>query len=220
MHPPPSKHDTIASVDAEVAVLVSVFEQKETEDTWIQMDDALAKFVTVVKEASHLTGFVAAVRKLKKPILLALNTERTRLSRTAMLLCEVLGQCLEDRFEGLSDIILPAVLKLCTRANKVIVTSANNTLKVIIDHAGVPSLITLLSENICAPSPSKSLRISSAECLNRILGVNTYARLEKYVEPLEAAIKNGTVDSTPEVRGLIKSTFELYKDMFPGRLDG
>ncbi|KAI9335290.1 clasp N terminal-domain-containing protein [Obelidium mucronatum] len=212
------KHD-VAGVDSEINLVLSVFEQKESEDTWIQMDDAISKFICVVKGSSHVAGFVASIRKLKQPILVALNTERTRLSRTAMLLCEVLGQSLEERFDGLSDFILPALVRLCTRANKVIVTSANNTLKVIIDHAGVPSLLTLLSENICAPSPSKSLRISSAECVNRILGANSVSRLEKYVEALEAAIKCGTVDSTPEVRGLIKATFEQYKTLFPLRLD-
>ncbi|KAJ3026343.1 UNVERIFIED_CONTAM: hypothetical protein HDU68_005788, partial [Siphonaria sp. JEL0065] len=212
------KHD-LGGVESEVQAVLSVFEQKESEDTWIQMDDAIAKFGAVVKGSAHLPGFVQSVRKLKQPILMALNTERTRLSRTSMLLCEILGLSLEERFEGLSDFILPALVRLCTRANKVIVTSANNTLKVIIDHAGVPSLIILLSENICLPSPSKSLRISSAECVNRILGANPVGRLEKYVEALETAIKSGTVDSAPEVRGLIKTTFESYKELFPSRLD-
>ncbi|KAJ3135597.1 hypothetical protein HK100_002479 [Physocladia obscura] len=206
-------------VEAETNVLLAVFAQKESEDTWVQMDDGLTRYMAVIKGSCQQPNFILVVKKLKQPIILALSTERTRLSRTAMLFCEVLGQSLEEKFESLADFILPALLRLCTRANKIIVTCAVNALKVIIDSAGVPSLVTLLMDGICAPSPSKTLRIAAAECLNRLMGVNSVAKLEKYVEAIEACIKNGTVDSTPEVRGLIKSLFELYKEMFPYRLE-
>ncbi|KAJ3067963.1 hypothetical protein HDU98_008869 [Podochytrium sp. JEL0797] len=208
-----------AKAEAEIALVLSAFAHKETEETWIRMDDQINKFVVVARDSSHLPMFAQLVRKIKAPICVALNSERTRFSRTGMLLCETLAESQQERFEVLADFILPALLRLCTRANKVIVTSANNSLKVIIDHAKVPSLVVLLAEHICTPSPSKTLRISSAECLNRILDANSGSRLEKYVESIEAAIRSGTVDSTPEVRGLMKESFELYKDLFPIRLD-
>ncbi|KAJ3331273.1 hypothetical protein HDU76_003608 [Blyttiomyces sp. JEL0837] len=204
-------------VETELAHLTASFEQKETEETWTAMDDALNRFIAVVKGSATVPGFVQAARKLKQPVLISLASERTRLARTGMLLVEVLARSLGDKFETLSDFTLSALLKLCTRANKVFVTCAANTLKIIIENAGVPSIMPLLHESL--HSPSKSLRICAAEMLNLVLEANSPHRLENYVEQVENAIKSGCVDPTPEVRSFAKKTFELYKDIFSFRLD-
>ncbi|KAJ3248471.1 hypothetical protein HDU77_008103 [Chytriomyces hyalinus] len=210
----------MGGVESEVDKVASVFAVKESEETWVPMDDALTRLAAVTRGSAHHLGFVACVRRLKQPLLDALNTDRTRLARTALLLCEVLSVSLQEKFDGLADFLLPALLRLSTRANKVIVTCATSALKTIIDNSGVPSILPMLAEHICLPSPSKSLRICAAECLNRVLeSTSASAKIDKYAEPIENAIKSGTVDSTPEVRALIRTAFESYRQVFPSRLD-
>ncbi|KAJ3385181.1 hypothetical protein HDU84_002420 [Entophlyctis sp. JEL0112] len=200
-----------SGLEAEVNAVVALFTQKETEDNWIQMDEALSRYVAITKGTHMNPHFLTQTRKLKFAI------ERGVYS--CLLANNHFFELMIHRFEGLADFILPALLRLCVRASKIVVTYANNALKAIIDAAGVPSLVSLLMESICAPSPSKSLRISAAECLNRLLVVNTSEKLERQIANIEACIKSGSVDSTPEVRGLIKSSFEKYKELFPARLE-
>ncbi|KAI8841004.1 clasp N terminal-domain-containing protein [Chytriomyces cf. hyalinus JEL632] len=210
----------MGGVESEVDKVASVFAVKESEETWMPMDDALTRLAAVTRGSADHPGFVACVRRLKQPLLDALNTDRTRLARTALLLCEVLSVSLQERFDGLADFLLPALLRLSTRANKVIVTCATSALKTIIDNSGVASILPMLAEHICLPSPSKSLRICAAECLNRVLeSTSASAKIDKYAEAIENAIKSGTVDSTPEVRALIRTAFESYRHVFPSRLD-
>ncbi|KAJ3244583.1 hypothetical protein HDU77_009830 [Chytriomyces hyalinus] len=210
----------MGGVEAEVEKVANVFAVKESEETWTARDDALARLSAVSRGSAHHSGFVACVRRLKQPLLDALNTDRTRLARTALTLCEVLSVSLLDRFDGLADFLLPALIRLSTRSNKVIVTCATSALMTIIDNSGVPSIIPMLAEHVVLPSPSKSLRICAAECLNRVLESSTAtSKLDKYVESVENTIKSGTVDSAPEVRGLIRTAFDSYKDRFPSRLE-
>ncbi|KAJ3240733.1 hypothetical protein HDU81_002924 [Chytriomyces hyalinus] len=210
----------MGGVEAEVDKVASVFAVKESEETWTARDDALARLSAVSRGSAHHSGFVACVRRLKQPLLDALNTDRTRLARTALTLCEVLSVSLLDRFDGLADFLLPALIRLSTRANKVIVTCATSALMTIIDNSGVPSILPMLAEHVVLPSPSKSLRICAAECLYRVLESSTpTSKIEKYVEAIENTIKSGTVDSAPEVRGLIRTAFDSYRDRFPSRLE-
>ncbi|KAJ3416875.1 hypothetical protein HDV05_008460 [Chytridiales sp. JEL 0842] len=214
---PEHKVEDINGVEHEIKHILTVFEQKETEETWVLFDETLAKFNAIVKDVGHLPGLPQSIRKLKQPILQALSTERTRLARTGMSLVETMANALGDRFESAADFTIPPLLRLCTRANKVFVNCANASLKAIIDNAGVPSIIPQLHEAI--QSPSKTLRTCAMELLQRVMGINSTNRLEPHVETIEIIVKSAVTDSTPEVRTLARTCFELYKGMFPSRLD-
>ncbi|KAJ1554393.1 hypothetical protein HK405_005194 [Cladochytrium tenue] len=206
-----------AGLDGEVGRVLAVFEQRETEDTWMQMDDTLARLAAVTRGSAQLPGFVASLRRLKLVVPQALSTERTRLARTAMTLVEVLALSLGDRFEPLVDFSVPALLRLCTRANKVFVSCASATLRTVIEHAGVPSCVPLLAEAL--QSNSKSLRASAADCLNAALEANSPAKLDVYGEAVETALRLAIVDAAPEVRTLARTSYDLFRAKFPGRLD-
>ncbi|KAJ1552781.1 hypothetical protein HK405_010039, partial [Cladochytrium tenue] len=209
--------DSQSALDSEVAHIATVFEVKESEDTWLQLDEALARLNAIVRGSHHLPGVVPAVKRLKLAILVALSTERTRLARTGMALVEMMAAALGDRFEPLVDITVPPLLRLCSRANKVFVSCANATLKAVVEAAGVPSIIPLLHESL--QSNSKSLRASAADCLVAVLEANNPSRIEAFADAVEAAIKLAVVDAAPEVRTLGRSAFELFKDRFPHRVD-
>ncbi|KAJ1548783.1 hypothetical protein HK405_015149, partial [Cladochytrium tenue] len=188
--------DSQSALDSEVAHIASVFELKESEDTWLQLDEALARLNAIVRGSHHLPGVVPAVKRLKLAILVALSTERTRLARTGMALVETMAAALGDRFEPLVDITVPPLLRLCSRANKVFVSCANATLKAVVEAAGVPSIIPLLHESL--QSNSKSLRASAADCLVAVLEANNPSRIEAFADAVEAAIKLTVVDAAPE----------------------
>jgi hypothetical protein len=133
-----------------------------------------------------------------------------------MTLVETLARYLRDRFDALAELFIPPLLRLCTRANKVFVTCAHNTLKSLIEYAGVQSIVPLLLESMS--SPSKTLRTCSAECLFHVLQVNSEQKLENYVEAIESMIRQGSIDQISDVRSMSKKSFDLYKAKFPNRL--
>lgn len=114
-----------------------------------------------------------------------------------------------DKFEQLSDLLLPTVLRLTTRANKVYVSSATATLKACIKAAGLTTLIPTLLEGL--KNPSKSMRIASIEAILLIVEKNGPHRLQNSVTLIEKAILDGVQDPTHEVRDTAKTLFENYK---------
>ncbi|KAJ1555927.1 hypothetical protein HK405_010447, partial [Cladochytrium tenue] len=206
-----------ARLDGEVGRVLAVFEQRETEDTWMQMDAALAQLTAFARESAQLPGFVTSLQPLKTVLPQALATKHTRLVRTALTLVEELALLLGERFEPLADFAVPALLRLCTRTNEVVVSCASATLLTVFEHAGIPSCVPLLTEAL--QSSSKSLRISAADCLNSALEVNSPAKLDVYGDVVEAALRLAITDAAPEVGTLARTSFELFQTKLPARLD-
>lgn len=139
------------------------------------------------------------------------------MSRTALLLTDVLAKELKEKFELLAEFLLPAVLKLTARANKVYVTSAHSTLLTCIDATqGLAFLIPLLVES--RKSPSKTLRITAGACLVKIADIAPLCKLEPFVEKIEDSIRHNILDSVPEVRELARSLFEVFSLNFEHRV--
>ena len=194
--------------------LAALFEQKETEENWTKLDDGLSKLAAITRGSAHLPSFVGAVKiHFKMPIVNCLMSERTRLARTAIILVEELARHLRERFESLSDFLLPAVLRLTMRANKVYVTSSSAALKTCIECSGVPSFALALGDAL--KNPSKTMRIAAMDAMKCLMVSNGPERLVPYIEVIEASIRDGVVDSLNEVRSLTRAAFEVYGEKFP-----
>ncbi|KAI8896145.1 clasp N terminal-domain-containing protein [Globomyces pollinis-pini] len=202
-----------SSLDMYVKQALRLFEQKETEQTWMKFEESLLKTTAIIKNSHSVPGFMNSLKPLKASIIQALNSERTRLARTALELITTLAEQIPDQFDTWADALLPAVLKLTTRANKVYVASAQATLKKCIQLAGVISLAPILVESL--KSPSKTLRHSAMECMVLLVETNDTAKLRHSTTFIESAITTGVVDPTPEVRNGSKQLFEYYKSSFP-----
>eukprot|EP00842_Homolaphlyctis_polyrhiza_P000762 jgi/Hompol1/1687/HPOL_001419-RA len=198
--------------------MVALFEQRETEENWTKMEDALLRLTAIVRGSAQLPGFATTIKtRMKTAIVNSLCTDRTRLARTAMTLVEELAKNLRERFETLSSTILPSVILLTARANKVFVASASMALKTCIECAGLPTLAPSLAE--ATKNPSKTMRIAAMESLKLLLDVNSPQRLGNQVEIIETVVRDGVVDSTNEVRDLARSMFDVYRAKFPDRVD-
>ena len=137
-----------------------------------------------------------------------------------MELVQELSQLMGDPFESVADILIPSVLRLCARANKVFVTSAVACITTCIQSSLIPSLVPIFFEAMS--SSSKSLRQSGAFFLSLQLQVSLErgkSRIEPYVETMEAAIRLGISDSTSDVRETCKKIFETYRILFDLRLE-
>ncbi|KAJ3103480.1 hypothetical protein HDU97_010063 [Phlyctochytrium planicorne] len=210
--------DDHARVEAEIRALTSIYEQRETEENWNQFDDALGKLKQVVRTHGHNTWFTpSCVRRMKGAIAVSLASDRTKLARTGLTLVDTLAEELRERLESCLDVVVTPVMKLCGKANKVYVSCASATMKGLVEHLQLPSVLPYLQEY--TNSQTKTSRIAAAEVFVKSLEVSPSLRLHSYAELIEASIRAYAVDPTPEVRGFARQAFETYKDVFSHRVD-
>ncbi|KAH6563020.1 hypothetical protein BASA60_010937 [Batrachochytrium salamandrivorans] len=212
------KLSSTAALEYEIKQMAILFEQRETEDNWTKFEDALLRLTAIARGSHSLPGFATLIKaRLKTALIGCLSTERTRLARTAMMMVEVFGALLKERFEVLADTLMPAVLKLTARANRVYISSASATLKSCIESCGLVSFIPVLAEAL--KNASKTMRIAAMECICSIIAVNSIETLTHSIVSLELVLREGIVDSTNEVRNLSRSMFETYRNRFPDRVN-
>lgn len=113
--------------------------------------------------------------------------------------------------------MLPSVLKLTTRANKVYITSATVTLKECIRRSRlIPFLNTLVD---FLQSQSKSQRIAVVDCICLISDLSSSDEIQSYCDIFELAISTAIIDSCVEVRDFSRKLFEKYQtNSVPNRL--
>ncbi|KAI8855061.1 clasp N terminal-domain-containing protein [Chytridium lagenaria] len=209
--------DDLNGVDAEIKHIVAAFEAKETEENWTQFDDALVKLKTLVRNNGSLQGFNTLLKRFKQPLNTSLSSERTKLARTGLSLVECLSEELGERLDGNIDILLPPVLKLCNRANKVFVSCASATLKVIIDNTRLPSILPYLYDAL--HNPTKTLRIAASDGFVKCLDAVPPHRLTNSQDLIESFIKESAEDSAAEVRESARQVLLKFRETFPNRVD-
>ncbi|CAG8567425.1 7189_t:CDS:2 [Acaulospora colombiana] len=212
------KVESAGQLESEIKKIQETFQQKETEHTWQLFDDAIKRLIALCRggAVNYEKSFLNGVKSLRQPIVDSMLTERTRLSGTATEFVEELARILGSKFESLSEMYVPAILKLCTRANKIFVSRAQKCMISIIRCCQLPSLLPKLKESM--QGQSKTLRTCVAEFVLTIIEVNDVGNLNNYISDLEWLIREGAIDSTPAVRSTMKKTFEIYKTKFDLRL--
>ncbi|KAI9279490.1 clasp N terminal-domain-containing protein [Umbelopsis sp. AD052] len=207
---------TEPELDREIKRICTLFQKKETEETWEQFDLALKNVSKWTKEgATSMGNFIPAIKNLKEPIVKSLLTERSRLSGTTTDLLEQLAIHLKRSYEPLNDGFLPHIMKLFTRSNKLFVGRSIKCVSVIIQHAKIPRAIPQFCKAISKPDPNKQMRMGAAQCLTSSIEFNATSDLEHHLEIIENAIRVGAMDPAPEVREVVRKCFEMYKKQLP-----
>ncbi|EGO00202.1 hypothetical protein SERLA73DRAFT_26207, partial [Serpula lacrymans var. lacrymans S7.3] len=162
---------------------------------------------------------IAGLRSLSRPLTNSMNSERTRLSGTAIELIGAVATGLGSSFEPLLPLFLPTLLNLCTRANKVFTTRARSCILITIESTQLPSILPYLAESL--GSKSVSLRLAAAESVLGCLNCFNPPDLEKESRArlVEEVIRATAKDASADVRKISKKVFEAYKTLMPSRVD-
>ena len=152
---------------------------------------------------------VAAIRSLSGSLNNALNSERSRLSGSAIKLITALSAGLGPAFEPLISLFIHVLLGLCARANKLFVSRAKACIISIIEHTRSRSILSYLAGSV--NHKSQSLRLAAAEgvlaCLNSLKPSDPRARR------FEDVIKLTTRDPSPDVRATGRKISAAYKSV-------
>ncbi|CAI2191410.1 8508_t:CDS:2 [Funneliformis geosporum] len=211
--------ESASQLDYEIKQMVEKFQEKETEHTWSGFDAALARLIAITRGSATLyeKNYISGIKTLRQPIINSLLTERTKLSGTATELVEEMAKALGLKFDALSEIFIPSVIKLCMRTKKTTLVRAQKCMNTIIRDCRLPNLILKFKEAL--QNPSKSLRNCAAEWIQISLEVNEVGDLNNYIADIEWSIRQCASDSSADVRAISKQIFEIYKSKFDLRLD-
>lgn len=200
-----------AQLEAESNKFHSIFEEGESEETWNKFVNTLSRMSDITIGSWELPNFIVTVKhKWKFGILVCLNSDRTKLVKDCLMLIQTIASVLKERFD--ETLLLPT-LKLCGKANKVIVNSASATLIHCINAAnGFPTLIPHFTD--AHKNPSKTFRIAAIDCLVATVECCSKSQLESFSEKVEFAISVFIVDSVPQVREFARLLFSAYQVEF------
>lgn len=211
---------SLQTLTHELSTVHDALSVTETEESWDSISRGLMRFSALCKgnASSYPTDLVLAVRTSARPVVSALNSERTRLSGTATDFILAAANSLGAAFESLIPHIFPTLLSLCTRANKVFITRAKQCINAIVEHTHSPTLIPYLADSI--KDKSASLRLAAAETLLACLNSFNPPDLEKEsrARDIEGAIKMSATDANADVRKIARKMFDAYKILLPTRV--
>jgi hypothetical protein len=143
-------------------------------------------------------------------------SERGRLSGTAVELCSNIAHGLGSNFRPLVPIIVPTLLDLCRRPNKVVLARAQACLMDFVCMTHCSDILKHL--RAVARDKSVQLRKVCADATLKAVQKWGVDEVGKRVEDVEDIIKATGRDAGPDVRKVAKEIYEFYSTKWPERL--
>ncbi|KAJ7502733.1 clasp N-terminal domain-containing protein [Mycena galericulata] len=193
----------------------------ETEETWDRIARGIAALTTACNDVDTYspTELVAVARSISRPLISAMNSERSRLSGVAIDLVSVVASCLAVAFDPLLAHFFPVLLVLSSRTSKVTVARARSCILTVIEATHLPSILPYLAQSVT--DKSVSLRQTIVESTLACMNCFNPPDLEKdaRAKDIETIIRATVRDASADVRKVSKKVFEAYKLLLPNRLE-
>lgn len=212
---------TCTALNAELELIRKKVTLCETEDSWDVIADGLSSLIAICHNGGcdHASDMVSGIRSLSRPLISAMNSERSRLSGTAVDLVSALAVGLGSSFEPLVSLFVPTLLGLCGRTNKIFTSRAKSCILTVIEHTQLPSILHYLAD--MATQKSALQRLTAAEAVLACLNCLNPPDLEKEARArlVEDFIRVTARDASPDVRKASKQIFGAYKTLMPARVE-
>ncbi|OJA14492.1 hypothetical protein AZE42_04438 [Rhizopogon vesiculosus] len=210
-----------SSLRAELEVVRGKVSLEETEESWDKIEQGFVQLTECCNNGGceFAAEMVAGIRSLSRQLNHAMNSERSRLSGSAIELVTTLLAGLGPSFEPLVSLFLPTLLGLCARTNKVFTSRAKACIFAVIENTQSPSLLPYLAESV--NHKSTFLRLVAAEGVLACLNCFNPPDIEKdtRVRLIEDVIRLTARDASADVRRSGKKIFEAYKALLPDRVE-
>ncbi|CAO3567262.1 unnamed protein product [Mortierella alpina] len=196
--------------------LDNVLSQPETEHNWAAKEDAIKSLGSACHSSiAQNQEFIVFIKANRKAFTESLLTERTRLTGAACEMVEKLATAMGRDFGiHFADFFTSALLKVCARTNKVMVSRAVKALNAII-NAGCLALLPKACQAFS--TNNKTLRIACIGLISSCITLYGSQELEPYLASFEPVLKEGVSDAAPEVRDSSRKSFKNYAQKFPER---
>ncbi|KAL1921183.1 uncharacterized protein VTP21DRAFT_10899 [Calcarisporiella thermophila] len=217
----PLKDNTIYSareLDVQINSIYATLQQKETEDTWQQFDECLRYLTEVTRNGAWKFGnYLDGIRMLRIPLQNCIISERTRLSGSALEYLEVVSASLGPAVESIAIQLLPSLIRLCSRTNKVFIVRTQHCINSLLAYSRLTHALPRFGEMLS--SQNKITRACGIEFIVNWIRTHDAKELREIggAAGLETMLADGMQDSAKEVRDIARKGLEIYCRKLPER---
>jgi len=162
---------------------------------------------------------VQTVKTFYQVIKQSLLSERTRLSSAALDLVHSVAAACGTDFTALISLLIPTLMILTGRTNKVVITRTKNCLITIIECCPSPALLPHFMSQL--GEKSVTMRQISAECCLAYIKCCNPPDIEKETraQDVETIIRKTARDASADIRKISREIFGAYQILLPQRVD-
>ncbi|KAL6609341.1 hypothetical protein LY90DRAFT_456756 [Neocallimastix californiae] len=192
--------------------LLSIFNEKESENNWEKFNNALKQFKELSAQMVTSSDYNDILKSFSGAILNSINSERGALSKTALDVIGEISYLMKFNFESFIDIFFPTILEITGKSNNIFTQNGLNCLKKIITNTGSIKIIPQLF--VQKTNKKKKIRQVVAECIETCLQHISTKKLYDYIDIIEQLIKEGIYDREQIIRDTYKKIYQSYKKIF------
>ncbi|KAG8526496.1 uncharacterized protein KY384_008696 [Bacidia gigantensis] len=199
------------------------FEGKEAESNWLKREKSIEKLRRLIKgnaPQEYTTLFIANVKSMLDGILKAVNSLRTTLCTIGCHLVQDLARVCGPAMDGMVEILLQNLVKLCGNTKKIAANKANDTVTAIMQYV---SYHNRLLQHIHMASQDKNAQPRTFACGWLRIVLSNHSTLKTNIEHtgglelVEKSVKNGLNDSNPGVRESMRPVYWVFAKIWSER---
>jgi CLIP-associating protein 1/2 len=199
------------------------FEGKESEGNWLKREKSILKLRKVTKgnaPQEFTTPFLSCIKSLLDGILKTVNSLRTTVSTLGCHLVQDLARVAGPGLDGMVEILLQNLIKLCGNTKKITAAKGNDTVNAILSHVSYHARLT---QHVYAASQDKNVQPRSFACGWLKIIINKHGHNKNTIEHaggldlIEKCLKAGLVDRDPSVRESMRPTYWAFARRWPDK---
>ncbi|KAJ5082505.1 Protein stu1 [Penicillium argentinense] len=199
------------------------FDGKESEDNWMKREKSVILLRRMTRgNAPHdfSQAFLHGVKALLDGIFKVANSLRTTLCTAGCLLIQDLAQVCGPKIDGMVEIMMQNLIKLCGSLKKIAAQNGQTTVDAVIGNVTF-NIRILQHVHWASQDKNLQLRLCAAGWLRTLISRQAHQKstLEHGggLDLIEKSLKKGLGDANPGVREANRSTFWTFFGVWPDR---
>ncbi|KAJ3324907.1 suppressor of tub2 mutation [Boothiomyces sp. JEL0866] len=187
--------------------MIAIFQGKETEKNWQARQNELLALSAMIHGKSEISSLMKLLGAIFIPSITSL---RTAMALTCAATISELVYVYKADADGISDEILPTLMKLLGNPKQLVLKKIMGTCKLVFAHTSLTSAkIHLLTS--CSADKSSQIR----RCVSEIIQLLFEKKKIKEFNHLESVIMKLLEDSDGQCRSMARSSFLYLQELFP-----
>ncbi|KAI9591182.1 clasp N terminal-domain-containing protein [Syncephalis fuscata] len=222
--PKPVQVGSKKELELEIAKIVKLFKEKESEDNWERRDKALMQVRGLIRGGVHEEYgevFMQGFHQLLDGIVETIHSLRTSLVATVLGLINELSQALNTSIDPKVELLLQNLLKACASAKKLISQSATHTTNELLRNTSY-HVRNLNSIHLAVMDKNGQLRTCAMSFIKTILEAHGQSRYDAITrsggaEIIDKCLRKGVADATPAAREISRDVYVLFWELWQDR---
>jgi len=185
---------------------------------WEQRVSSLKRLRELVKQYGDYEQLPKLLRDLENSLRISVKDLRSQVVKEACLALSLFASRLQRDFDFLAEVLTPPLITLIPNSVKVMASSGNACLRLIIKHTHNPKLIPIFVSNLLT-NKSKEIRRRCGEYLDLLLETWETNSLKGQVALIEEAIRKGISDADSEARAAVRRAYWHFAQHYKSRAD-